>query len=194
MDTRAALLAAAAEEFARHGPKGTRIREIVARSGVNERMIYHHFGSKEGLYRAVFEHEAAGVEAIWRSALEQAVSMDPYAGIRLVYRTYFDMMHARPLLISLVTQEAMGGWGVRPQVTADGIPAELRSLHARGVAEGIFRSDIDLDVFYVTMVSTLVAVPGMAGHFPSLLVDRDLAELRDQVITLLLDGITGEKT
>lgn len=193
MDTRSALLAAAAQEFARHGPKGTRIREIVARSGVNERMIYHHFGSKEGLYQAVFEHEAAGVREAWQEALAKASGMDPYAGFRHVYRTYFDMMHARPLLLALVTQEAIGGWGARPQVTGDGVPAELRALHDRGVADGVFSASVDLDVAYVTAVSALVSVPGMAGHFPRLLASRDAAGLRDQVIALLLDGMTGER-
>ncbi len=54
-DSRSALLVAAAEEFARRGLQGTRVQAIVKRAGVNERMIYHHFGNKEGLYRAVLE-------------------------------------------------------------------------------------------------------------------------------------------
>ncbi|TCO65826.1 TetR/AcrR family transcriptional regulator [Actinocrispum wychmicini] len=193
MDTRAALLAAAAQEFARLGLKGARIREIVARSGVNERMIYHHFGSKEGLYQAVFKHEAAGVKEVWREALEQAAGMEPYDGVRHVYRTYFDMMHARPLLLALVTQEAVGGWGARPQMSDDAVPEELRALYDQGVAEGIFSADLDLDVVYVTAVSALVSVPGMAGHFPDLIARRGMAALRDQVVALLMDGMTGER-
>src|SRR5689334_24780916 len=72
MDSRDALLQAAAEEFARSGLKGTRIREIVQRSGVNERMIYHHFGSKEGLFRAVVEHEFGGMGQAWHDVLARA--------------------------------------------------------------------------------------------------------------------------
>jgi AcrR family transcriptional regulator len=190
MDTREALLAAAAAEFARHGPKGTRIREIVARSGVNERMIYHHFGSKEGLYRAVFEREGTGVRETWAAALAEAAALEPYAGVQLVYRTFFDMMHSRPLFLSLVTQEASDGWGVRPQVAGDGIPEELRGLYERGIAAGVFRADVDLGMSYVTAIATLVAVPRMAGHVPAVLGNRDMGEIRDQVVKLLLEGVT----
>jgi AcrR family transcriptional regulator len=190
MDTREALLDAAAAEFARNGPKGTRIREIVARSGVNERMIYHHFGSKEGLYRAVFEREGTGVRETWTAALAEAATLEPYAGVQLVYRTFFDMMQSRPLFLALVTQEASDGWGVRPQVAGDGIPAELRGLYERGIAAGVFRADVDLGMAYVTAISTLVAVPRMAGHVPGVLAHRSTSEIRDQVVKLLMEGVT----
>lgn len=59
--TRAALLAAAAELFAEQGFRATRVREIVARAGANVAAVSYHFGSKEGLYLAVLQHEAARV-------------------------------------------------------------------------------------------------------------------------------------
>jgi AcrR family transcriptional regulator len=193
MDTRAALLKAAAEEFARNGPKGTRIREIVARSGINERMIYHHFGSKEGLYEAVLANELGGSAEVWTETLAKVAGMRPHEGMRFAFRTLFDLLHARPLLVSLAMQEAIGGWGVRPQVPTDQLAVELRALHERGVRQGVFRTDVDFAVFYATAVSSLVAVPGMAGHFPGVLENRDMTQLRDQVVALLLDGLTGEK-
>ncbi|MEV4317846.1 TetR/AcrR family transcriptional regulator [Actinocrispum sp. NPDC049592] len=192
MDTRERLLQAAAQEFALHGPKGTRIREIVARSGVNERMIYHHFGSKEGLYKAVLEHEFTGSTDVWAQTLKQAAGLEPYEGLQLAFRAMFDLLHARPLLVALASQEAVGGFGVRPKVPTDGISAELRGLHERGVAQGVFRADVDFVVFYATMVSSLVAVPGMGRHFTGL-ADRDMTQVRDQVVALVLDGLTGER-
>lgn len=60
-DTRAALLAAAAELFAEQGFGATRVREIVARANANVAAVNYHFGSKEGLYLAVLEHEAGRV-------------------------------------------------------------------------------------------------------------------------------------
>lgn len=55
LDSRERILRAAIEEFAAKGQAGARIDEIVKASGVNVRMIYHHFGNKDGLYRAVIE-------------------------------------------------------------------------------------------------------------------------------------------
>jgi TetR/AcrR family transcriptional regulator len=52
---RAALLDAALVEFARHGLAGARTSAIAARAGVNKQLISHHFGGKEGLYRALID-------------------------------------------------------------------------------------------------------------------------------------------
>jgi AcrR family transcriptional regulator len=53
--TRAAILAAAEQEFARHGLEAARTEEIAKQSGVTKGMIYHYFGSKVKLYEAALE-------------------------------------------------------------------------------------------------------------------------------------------
>jgi TetR/AcrR family transcriptional regulator len=50
--TREGILLAAQEEFAAKGLSGGRVDQIAARAGANKRMIYHYFGSKDGLYLA----------------------------------------------------------------------------------------------------------------------------------------------
>lgn len=52
-DTRAAILAAAREEFAEKGFTAVTVRSIAARAGVDAAMINHYFGSKSGLFREV---------------------------------------------------------------------------------------------------------------------------------------------
>ncbi|MEY2452821.1 MAG: hypothetical protein QOD92_2395 [Acidimicrobiaceae bacterium] len=53
--TRAALLAAARELFAADGFAATGREQIAERAGVSRGALYHHFGSKEKLFRAVVE-------------------------------------------------------------------------------------------------------------------------------------------
>jgi AcrR family transcriptional regulator len=53
--TRDKIVKAAARIFAEHGYDGTSIRNIVAKADVNQAAINYHFGSKEGLYRAVLQ-------------------------------------------------------------------------------------------------------------------------------------------
>jgi AcrR family transcriptional regulator len=51
--TREKIVKAAARAFARDGYDGASVRAIVAAADVNQAAINYHFGSKEGLYRAV---------------------------------------------------------------------------------------------------------------------------------------------
>ena len=52
------LLAAASEEFARHGYTSARVRQIVDAAKVNVAAVNYYFGGKEGLYRATLRHLA----------------------------------------------------------------------------------------------------------------------------------------
>src|SRR5215467_5793840 len=53
--TKARILDAAEEEFARNGLLGARTEDIAAKTGVTKAMIYYYFQSKENLYQAVLE-------------------------------------------------------------------------------------------------------------------------------------------
>ena len=57
--TRRAILDAAVAEFCAVGPAGARIDAIAAAAGVNKRMLYHYFASKEGLFAAVLDDQLA---------------------------------------------------------------------------------------------------------------------------------------
>lgn len=56
--TRARIVEAAEAEFADHGFDGVSVRQIALRANVPVALINYHFGSKEGLYRAIFEMRA----------------------------------------------------------------------------------------------------------------------------------------
>ena len=53
-ETRKKLLAAATEEFAARGIAGARVDRIAAEAGANKSLIYSYFGSKDGLFAAVY--------------------------------------------------------------------------------------------------------------------------------------------
>ena len=72
METKDLIRQAATQEFATHGFQGARIGAIVKAAQINERMIYHYFGSKEGLYKAVLEAEWLGVASSWQPAVTTA--------------------------------------------------------------------------------------------------------------------------
>ena len=56
--------------FAERGLEGISMEEIAARAGVTKPVVYEHFGSKEGLYRAVVERETARLEQTILGAIQ----------------------------------------------------------------------------------------------------------------------------
>src|ERR1700710_1354647 len=55
------ILAAARDEFAEHGLAGARVDRIAERAGLNKRLIYYYFGSKDELFLAVLENVYADI-------------------------------------------------------------------------------------------------------------------------------------
>ncbi|CAN5387058.1 TetR family transcriptional regulator [soil metagenome] len=53
--TKLRILDAAIVEFSAHGLAGARVERIAQQSGSNKRLIYVHYGSKEGLFGATLE-------------------------------------------------------------------------------------------------------------------------------------------
>ncbi|MCY4095256.1 MAG: TetR/AcrR family transcriptional regulator [Gammaproteobacteria bacterium] len=58
--SRDAILTAGTHAFSKSGYKGTTVDDIAKLAGVNKRMIYHHFGSKRGLYDDVVSTVESG--------------------------------------------------------------------------------------------------------------------------------------
>jgi AcrR family transcriptional regulator len=81
--TRSRIIKAAAPIFAEHGYEGASIRRIVAKADVNQAAINYHFGSKEGLYRAVLQ---MALEALQRA--DGSASSDAGAGRDAALRTF----------------------------------------------------------------------------------------------------------
>jgi AcrR family transcriptional regulator len=193
-ESRAILLAAAAEQFAKYGPRGTRVQDIVHAAGINERMIYHHFGSKDGLYAAVMREQRTRLGEAWLPVLERAAAMDPYPGMRLALGSFFDALLARPQVAALLAHEGLGDAPLALPEGVTGPPAPILSLYERGQAEGVFPANVPFGIAYSTAVSCLIAMAIFAPRFAEL-VERGLAanpaRFRDQVVDQLLNGMTG---
>lgn len=65
--TRELILSAALQEFAAQGFAGARVDAIARRAAINKRMLYHYFGNKEDLFRAVLRRKIAERQA-WGGA------------------------------------------------------------------------------------------------------------------------------
>jgi AcrR family transcriptional regulator len=55
-DGRLRILEAAVRSFAEHGYAGTMTAAVAREAGVTQPLVHHHFGSKEGLWKAAMAH------------------------------------------------------------------------------------------------------------------------------------------
>jgi len=110
--TKAKILRVATKIFAKKGFSATSVSTIVKASGYNQRMIYHYFGDKVGLYRAVFVDQWNHLK-MWvdqssqkRLALGTLVN-DVTVLIREIVDIYFDYMASHPDLVRLFLWEGL---------------------------------------------------------------------------------------
>ena len=62
-ESRAAILHAAAQEFAAHGIAGARTDAIARQARVNKALLYYYFKDKETLYGAVLDDAFSGMKS-----------------------------------------------------------------------------------------------------------------------------------
>jgi AcrR family transcriptional regulator len=129
-DVMAALIDAAAELFAEQGPAAVSVRAVAARAGVNHGLVHRHFGTKEDLQRAVFDHLA---ERIARSAAEHmgTDAGDPAAVLRSALQAVTDEPHyVRALARALLDGEPDAMQTRFPVL--ERLLAEVRAMQRRG--------------------------------------------------------------
>lgn len=80
------LLEVARQQFTKHGYAQTATEAIVEEAGVTRGALYHHFGSKEGLFKAVVEVVQQDVA----TRIEEAVSKtnDPWQQLLIGCKTF----------------------------------------------------------------------------------------------------------
>ncbi len=124
--TRHRLINLGREMFAEYGYANTPMEELVSRADITRGALYHHFGSKEGLFRAVFEQLQAEIAAKIEAAAD-AVDDDwdkLVVGCRAFLAASLDAEVQR---IVLIDAPAVLGWAVWREADAQ---ASMRSLEA----------------------------------------------------------------
>jgi AcrR family transcriptional regulator len=145
--TKQRILSAAKREFAAKGFAGARVASIATRARVNKRMLYHYFGDKRGLYRAVIDDQ---VERHGRLTGENPP--DPLDAIPYWYREVVaDLEWTR-----LLAWEALAG-GPSGNTVGE---AGLRRNYEPAVAwiraaqrDGLLADDIDPELFLLSTIA-----------------------------------------
>jgi AcrR family transcriptional regulator len=154
--TRAAILAAARHEFARHGLGGARVDRIAERAKTNKRMLYYYFGNKDDLFLAVleraYEHIRIEEQALHLEGLPPATAIS-----RLVAFTW-DYFLRHPEFLSLLNTENLHRAehlkrSAKIRALHSPLVALLSALLDRGAREGVFRRGVDPVQLYISIAA-----------------------------------------
>lgn len=154
--TKADIIETATREFVKNGFAGASINVIAAATHTSKRMLYYHFRSKVGLYRAVLE---AAYERM--ASAEPGGSLDgmpPMEALRRYAEEAFDMHLNNEDFVSLVMAENLNEAAVirdsapiRSRIT--GNLSRLESIWKLGCEEGVMRADIRLIDLYLAITA-----------------------------------------
>jgi TetR/AcrR family transcriptional regulator len=133
-DTKEGLLSAATEAFAEKGFSGARVDEIAESASANKAMIYYHFGSKEGLYKAVLLRHIGGIHEKIGAAI--VAEKDPVRRLQRLYRGLGSAFQAQPALPFMMIREILSG-GVHMDAEVAGAFKGVLDLVRSAVGEGV---------------------------------------------------------
>lgn len=164
--TRDDILDVATREFSAHGLAGARVDVIAEQTRSSKRMIYYHFGNKEGLYLAVLERAYARLRGL-EERLDLS-AMPPAEALQALISATFDYDFGNPDFVRLIGHEnaQQAQTLLRSNVLSQANHSVLRLLAEileRGYADGSFRRRIEpLDLHQ--MISALCLFP-VANRF-----------------------------
>jgi AcrR family transcriptional regulator len=140
-DTKAALLKAALELFARHGFAGTSIRAIAREVGMSESVLYAHFPNKQAMFEAVLG--LGGPRATVDAIESLDMGSDPAAYIRELASAVMTAWNT-PEARQLASLAARDGLMHHPLLSSgiDEALAHLAGVFQRWLDEGRIRDDL----------------------------------------------------
>src|SRR4051794_9556957 len=157
--TRAKILQAALSEFGERGLPAASTDDIAERCGVNKRMIYYYFGSKEGLYLAALESVFENLVARERDI--NIEHLEPAAAIEAIINLKIDYYLENPRFISFISMENFykachlrksSKLGMFKSTLTDVVARILK----RGQSSGQFRQDVEPVDFYVSLCALCI--------------------------------------
>src|SRR5262249_43278093 len=189
-DARQAILEVAEQRLRDAGPDALRLQDIAAAAGMSHPTVLHHFGSREGLVRAVVERAGIGLQEDLVRALGPEAP-DGAAMLERVAQMFVDRGHARVIawiLLSghdpLSTPALRTGW----QAIARATHAHRGKLHGKPSFED---TQFTILLSWLAMFGEALAGRAMldTAGLPTDAATR--RRLRRRLATLLEDRLAG---
>ncbi|MBA5847245.1 TetR/AcrR family transcriptional regulator [Gordonia amicalis] len=181
------MLATAGRMFAENGLRSTTVRDIADAAGILSGSLYHHFDSKESMVDEILRRFLDDLFARYRQIASAGLSATET--LRGLVVASFESIDAERNAVAIYQDEAKRLSGQERFGYISELNVEFRQLwHAvlqRGVDDGEFRPDLDVELVYRFMRDTVwVAVRWYRPGGP-----MTVESIADQYLSIVLDGI-----
>lgn len=181
------LLGIAGELFAERGLRSTTVRDIADAAGILSGSLYHHFDSKESMVDDLLR---GFLDALFDRYREiDAADLGAADTLRQFVIASFESIDARHTAVAIYQNEARRLSGQERFSYIHERNVEFRELWEsvlrRGVADGDFRSDLDVELVYRFLRDTVwVAVRWYRPGGP-----KTIDDIAAQYLSVVLDGV-----
>ena len=179
--TRELILDTALAEFGASGFAGARLEDIAVAAGITRGAIYHHFESKEHLYRTLVEERSQGINTLTQSIVE--AGDDPLQTLRRLLvslLSYAETDKDYRALLLMLTKTGMGSAErsimVQTKAGRRAFVEHLTGLYSAGIRIGVFRPDLQPEVAALTTVGFLNGLGLLWIQDPAWFSIKDQAE------------------
>ncbi|MGF1473381.1 MAG: TetR family transcriptional regulator [Rubrobacteraceae bacterium] len=167
--TRRMILEAALTLFARRGFEAVSLRNIAEEAGVSHNLIRHHFRSKEGVWRAVFDAtDTEYVDAMQPVVAEAAREPDPGVAAAYLLRSLMRVAARHPELVRLLVHEGAEGGERLEYMLGRMAPLKeaIMELYARLRSRGLLTQfdEKSFFMFFLMAGTTPFALSALSGE------------------------------
>ncbi len=177
------ILEAAEREFGLRGFAAARVDRIAARAGVNKQLLFHYFGSKEGL------HAAATEAALERRPLPRASSAQPSERLRQLIGTLQAVADECPALptLALAGEESPVAAGRAAHWRASAVAA-ARQILDDAQRSGHVRDDLELAPIAELIVAASLGETRVSDSRASDLALQARERRREALVRMVIDS------
>lgn len=178
IDKKDHILDVAEKVFADLGYDGASTRTISGEAGVNMAMLNYYFGSKEGLFLAVFKRKIDSFRTLLQN-ISNNDSISAWDKLDKCIDNYVERIIANNCFQKLINREV--SMNKRGDLTDKIIEIlmvnvyEVKRIMEEGVSSGLFNSDVDIPLVIATLFGTKNYIVNMP-QLSSLILGHDIRD------------------
>jgi AcrR family transcriptional regulator len=178
IDKKDHILDVAERVFADYGFDGASTRTISGEAGVNMAMLNYYFGSKEGLFLAIFERKIASFRTLLQN-IGNDDTITTWGKLEKCIDNYVERIIVNNCFQKLINREVSMNkrWTLTDKITEILMVnvLEIKKIIEEGLNNGSFYSDIDIPLVIATIFGTKNYIINMP-QLSSLIIGHDIRD------------------